>query len=75
MKTVTTREATPGEWNDGYILEGLDRCYTIQIMLDELLVDHPSVTKVSGKYLVENVQSIIGDLYQRIGALDETYGT
>jgi hypothetical protein len=60
------------DWNDGYITEGLDRCHTIQVMLQELLVDHPAVLKAGVWTEISEASSRIFDAYQKIGDLDDT---
>ena len=58
------------EWNDGYYLEGLDRCHTIIIMLDELLVNHPSVLKTKTSINLENIFDELHYVYNKISMLD-----
>jgi len=36
------------DWNDGYYFEASDRCHSILIMIDELLMWHPAVLRVDG---------------------------
>jgi hypothetical protein len=58
------------EWNDGFILEGCDRCHTIMVMAEELLRDHPSVLRVGGEQILDHAMGNIMKLYQRIVRLD-----
>lgn len=58
------------DWNDGYITEGLDRCHTIRMLIEELLVDHPAVLKAGVWTEVSEAASRIEDAYQMIGGLD-----
>lgn len=58
------------EWNDGYFLEGLDRCGTIQMVIENLLVGHPSILRLEdGAERVEIIQEMIQEIYQDIGEM------
>lgn len=59
------------EWNDGYILEGMDRCHTIMLLLDQLLDSHPSVIKAGQEIQLEVVSEVVMEIYQAIGRLEE----
>jgi hypothetical protein len=59
------------DWNEGYVNEGLDRCHTIQVMIEELLVDHPTVLKSKSWDELQRASDLINDVYQQIGELDE----
>lgn len=61
----------PDEWNDGYILEGMDRCHTIMLMIEELLSGHPSVVKTKNQWNIDNASKMIMSVYQDIGSLRE----
>ena len=55
-------------WNNGYYIEGLDRCNTILTLIEELLVDHPSTEKVPGiASKIEQASDLIMSVYQDIG--------
>lgn len=58
-------------WNDGYVLEGMDRCHTIMVMMEELLVNHPSILRSEQSEEVDKVISDVMDIYQKIGLMDE----
>lgn len=58
------------DWNDGYITEGCDRCYTIMVMINELLDSHPSIKKANAEKDIEAATTSIMNAYQKIGALD-----
>lgn len=54
--------------NSGHLLEALDRAHTIQVMLDELLGDHPIIEGHSDlKAAYDRASEAIMDLYQAIG--------
>lgn len=57
------------QFNEGYIVEGLDRCHTIMVMIEELLSEHPSVDKAKVEYKIARASSLIGEAYQAIGQL------
>ena len=60
------------EWNDGYYLESMDRIHTIQIMIDNLLDQHPAIVKLKcGQERVDLVQDMLGDIYQDIGKMED----
>jgi hypothetical protein len=62
------------EWNDGYYFEGMDRCHTIRVMIDELLTDHPAIKSLPGGVKrLEKIDRLLGKIYQGLGALDEQY--
>jgi len=65
----------PQDFNDGHIIEGLDRCHTIMVMIDELLSGHPSVTKAVQEEEVTKAIKVIFDMYQKIGELDDDLST
>lgn len=58
-------------YNPGHQIEGLDRCFTIITMIDQLLTGHPAVVRAEGEPLVSRALDAIGSLYQLIGNLDE----
>lgn len=57
------------EFNEGHITEGLDRCNTIMLLIDELLVEHPAVLRVKSGEDLQTAFNIIMDIYQEIGGL------
>lgn len=59
------------KWNAVSQLEGMDRCHTILVMLDELLSHHPAVKRAKGRKKYRKAERAVVDLYQMIGALDE----
>lgn len=58
------------QFNDGHITEGLDRCNTIMIMIEELLREHPSVLKANVSSDVDTASKAIMKAYQKIGELE-----
>ena len=59
----------PQEFNDGHIIEGMDRCNTIMVMLHELLHEHPAVIKADTSEDISAAAAFIMKAYQKIGAL------
>ena len=59
------------EFNNGHIIEGLDRVNTIQTMIEELLKDHPAIKKADCGNAVDEVQSALYDIYKTVGCLEE----
>lgn len=59
----------PQPYNPGHQIEGLDRCHTVLMMLDQLLLDHPAVVKSEVSHLVEEAFGAIYQAYQKIGEL------
>ncbi len=56
------------DWNDGYWLEAMDRCSTISVMIDELLIKHPGVLRTpDGEQMIEECLRKVQKLYQAIG--------
>lgn len=58
-------------FNDGHIVEGLDRCHTLMTMLDQLLDQHPAIIKAGAQDEVSEALQLIMDAYQKIGELDD----
>jgi len=58
------------EWNDGYILEGMDRCHSVMVMIGELLDEHPAIVRSGVQEKLESATDLIMDCYQTIGQLD-----
>lgn len=58
------------EWNDGYILEGMDRIHTVQVIIDSLIVDHPSIVLLGLQKDISKVQRKLNKIYQAIGGSD-----
>lgn len=59
-------------YNPGHQIEGLDRCHTLLLMLDSLLVGHPAVVRAGGDPLIEQAHAALFALYHRIGTLDDS---
>ena len=57
------------EFNEGHIIEGLDRCHTIMILMDEIIIEHPAVIKAGVNDDLLEAQGLIMKAYQAIGAL------
>ena len=59
--------------NDGHYVEMLDRLHTVNIMIDELLYDHPVTnTHKKLKKLITKAQNKIIMAYQLTGSIDAT---
>lgn len=58
-------------WNDGYILEGLDRTHNLLCNVDEWLYDHPAILKAGMNDKVKEVVETLMEVYQAVGRLDD----
>ena len=58
------------EFNDGHAVEGLDRCHTVMLLINELLVNHPAVTKTNNETKLEDACASIMEIYQDIGSIE-----
>ena len=58
------------EFNDGHVVEGLDRCHTVMLLINELLVNHPAVTKTNNETRLEYACASIMEIYQDIGSIE-----
>jgi hypothetical protein len=65
------KESGAQAYNTGHQIEGLDRCNTIMVMLEQLLRAHPAVVRAGGQPLIEQAFVAIWTLYQNIGLIDE----
>lgn len=54
--------------NDGHWAEALDRVHTMQIMLNELLADHPAIIAIEANSLIHQQLKSFNALYQILGA-------
>lgn len=59
------------EFNDGHIIEGLDRLNSLMVMSHELLENHPAIIKAGLQDRLSKLQASIMDMYQAIGQLEE----
>jgi len=59
------------DWNDGYILEGLDRLHIVMCNLSDHLVEHPAIVKAGVSDVVSQALELLGDAYQTVGGLDD----
>ena len=59
------------DWNDGYYLEGMDRCHTIMTMMDQLLREHPSIKRVGLDDKFDSAFDLIYEMYQAIGIYED----
>lgn len=55
--------------NDGHFMEALDRAHTIEVMIEELLAEHPAVEDRPKDFgvAVRQLQDAASNLYQLIG--------
>ena len=58
------------EFNEGHIVEGLDRCHTVMLLINELLVNHPAVTKTDNETKLEEACASVMEIYQDIGSIE-----
>lgn len=59
------------EFNEGHIIEGLDRLHVVTTMLHEFLADHPGIIKAGVQNDVHLAADILLAAYQKVGELDE----
>jgi len=57
------------DWNDGYIIEGLDRCYNIRDIIQSQLLCHPAVLRAGQEDKVKEAIMLIGRIYLSIGTI------
>jgi hypothetical protein len=57
------------QWNDGYYIEGLDRCANIQNIINEQLLYHPAIIRAGQEDKIDEAIKLIGNVYQTIGAM------
>lgn len=68
---MDNKEGIAQPYNAGHQIEGLDRCNTIMVMLEQLLREHPAVVRAGGQPLIKQAYSAIWTLYQNIGQIDD----
>lgn len=68
---MNSRYSKTADFNEGHIVEGLDRCHIIMSMIEDHLVEHPAVLKANVNTKILKAQALIMDAYQYIGALDD----
>ena len=68
MTSISTYEPT-NEFNSGHILEALDRCYTVEMLMCNLLDEHPAIVKCGASDDIKQVIDTIGVIYQKVGSL------
>lgn len=55
--------------NPGQYTEALDRCWIVQQMMQNILLEHPVIANHKAwAQKIESAQTIIGEVYQEIGA-------
>ena len=59
------------EFNEGHITEGMDRCHTIMLLLEELLFEHPAVLKADVEVHRDKACDEVMAMYQAIGRLED----
>lgn len=57
------------DFNEGHIVEALDRCNTLLTLIDELLYMHPAIIKAGCNDRVESLAEELADIYTEIGNL------
>ena len=58
------------KFNEGHIVEGLDRLNTVMVML-HMLDGHPAIVKAGLVDNVNEVQERLMDMYQQVGNIEE----
>ncbi len=59
------------EFNEGHIIEGLDRLHVITTMLHEFLADHPAILKAGLQGDVHQAAGILLLAYDKVAKLDD----
>ena len=59
------------EYNEGHIIEGLDRLHVITEMIDSILIDHPAIVKAECVDKISQAQKLLYDSYQGVAGLKE----
>ncbi|MBL4753819.1 MAG: hypothetical protein JKY52_09545 [Flavobacteriales bacterium] len=59
------------DWNDGYILEGLDRLHIVMCNLSDHLIEHPAIVKAEASDVISHAIELLGTVYQTVGSLDD----
>jgi hypothetical protein len=59
------------DWNEGYIIEALDRLHIISSNLDEYLKDHPAIVKAEQRKNIKKALKLLMKAYQAVGSLDQ----
>ncbi len=59
------------EFNQGHVIEGLDRLHIITTMLHEFLTDHPAIIKAGVQGDVHQAAAILLAAYQKVGELED----
>lgn len=69
-----TLEVVGEEWNDGYIIEGCDRCHNAAELVDNWLAEHPAIIKAGQQENIDKAMELLMEAYQAVGQLDEDGG-
>ena len=59
------------EFNEGHIIEGLDRLHVINEMIDSFLIDHPAIVKAECGDKIAQAQELLYDSYQDVAGLED----
>lgn len=54
----------PVGWNEGMVLEAVDRLHTCLVWFDVLLDGHPAIVRLNKNKEMERIQQDLGRLYQ-----------
>jgi hypothetical protein len=68
---MTPKPTDSQKFNQGHIIEGLDRCHIIMMMMEDLLMQHPAVLKADCSNKIAHANLLMMEAYQQIGALDD----
>lgn len=55
-------------YHEGHDIEFLDRIFTVQLMLNELLIDHKAAVRYTVNDQLKLADEILADIYQDLGA-------
>lgn len=59
------------EYNEGHLIEGFDRTHIIQTMIDDFLVDHPSIVRAELNDKAKQASQLIFEIYQGLATLEK----
>lgn len=58
------------EYNEGHTVEGFDRVYIINGMLEDLLLEHPAILAIKCEGDIEEIIIKLNKIYQKLGSLE-----
>lgn len=70
----TPSDESVQEFNEGHVMEGCDRLHIITSMIDDHLSEHPAIVKAGAQDEINEVMTILSDVYQKVGELNDNNG-